>query len=179
MSLGIRLTWKRSNDDTVEYGIWRRTYDTEAHEIARIAQTAAGENPFFEDMDVDIKPPIGPDGLTIECPTDSTVRLKWAEAADPANPTYYYSIRSYTADGGHSPFCPEVSLQPPNVIHYYEWALLDEADGDVVASGVVPGDEFETPEIEIEPDAEYRFEVAAYDRAGNAGEKKISEVFTS
>ena len=94
MSLGIRLTWKRSNDDTVEYGIWRRTYDTEAHEIARIAQTAAGENPFFEDMDVDIKPPIGPDGLTIECPTDSTVCLKWAEAADPANPTYYYSIRS-------------------------------------------------------------------------------------
>ena len=106
MSLGIRLTWKRSNDDTVEYGIWRRTYDTEAHEIARIAQTAAGENPFFEDMDVDIKPPIGPDGLTIECPTDSTVCLKWAEAADPANPTYYYSIRSYTADGGHSPSVP-------------------------------------------------------------------------
>ena len=179
MPLSIYITWNKNTDDTVEYGVWRRTATTEPSEIARVAQPGDASDPEFSDGDVDISSPTGPTGLTVNRPTTSEANLNWTAAADPDNPTYYYSIRAYDANNNHSPLSPEASLTPSNIIDQYEWELVDEADGTVVNSGTVAGDSLSTPDVAVTSGTTYHFNVQAVDLADNRGPVQTSSSFTA
>lgn len=177
MPLGIRVSWNKNNDDTEEYGVWRRTENGEPSEITRVPQPEDDENPYYNDENIDIEDPTAPE-VAVDQPTSTSSKVEVTTAStDASNPVYYYSIRAYDEAGNESPLCPEVSLQPSNAIDRYEWSLIDEADSSVVDSGTIDPSDPISSETELE-EGSYHYEVKAVDLSENESETTSSDTFT-
>jgi len=178
MPLGIRISWNKNNDDTVEYGVWRRTESTELSEITRVPQPTDQTSPSYNDENIDIADPTAP-GITINRPTTTSATVEITTVStDAANPVYYYSIKSYDEAGNSSPLCPEVSLQPSNAIDRYEWTLINDADSSTVDSGVIDPLNPVSAETTLTAGETYHYEVKAVDLDGNESTLTSSDPFT-